>query len=140
MVLIGLGKNPLKYCLEIIDSSSSLSSNLMIGEEDESVGTSSQNASMSVQSNVIIKKRKRSSCRELKPYQQLSEDAQLTFVNENDLEYNGEEIHEDIVRDSNREIIDHDNEKNIYETKNISVKEEAEIKQEFIKIEPSSSL
>ena len=138
MVLIGLGKNPLKYSLDIIDSSSSSSSTLLMKEEDECVGTSSQNASMPAQSNVIIKKRKRSSCIELKPYQQLSEDAQLTFVIENDLKYNREEIHEDIERDSNRKIIDHENKNDIYETKNISIKEEADIKEEFIKIEPSS--
>ena len=138
MVLIGLGKNPLKYSLDIIDSSSSSSSTLLMKEEDECVGTSSQNASMPAQSNVIIKKRKRSSCIELKPYQQLSEDAQLTFVIENDLRYNREEIHEDIERDSNRKIIDHENKNDIYETKNISIKEEADIKEEFIKIEPSS--
>ena len=138
MVLIGLGKNPLKYSLEIIDSSSSSSSTLLMKEEGECVGTSSQNASMSGQSNVIIKKRKRSSCIELKPYQQLSEDAQLAFVIENDLKYNREEIHEVIERDSNRKIIDHDNKNNIYETKNISIKEESNIKEEFIKTEPSS--
>ena len=54
------------------------------------------------------------------------------------MKYNREEIHEDIERDSNRKIIDHDNEKNIYETKNIAIKEEADIKEEFIKMEPSS--
>ena len=138
MVLIGLGKNPLKYSLDIIDSSSSSSSTLLMKEEAECGGTSSQNASMSAQSNVIIKKRKRSSCIELKPYQQLSEDAHLAFVIENDLKYNREEIHEDIERDSNRKIIDHDNKNNIYETKNISIKEESNIKEEFVKTEPSS--
>ena len=138
MVLIGLGKNPLKYSLDFIDSSSSSSSTLLMKEEGESVGTSSQNALMSAQSNVIIKKRKRSSCIELKPYQQLSEDAHLAFVIENDLKYNREEIHEDIERDSNRKIIDHDNKNNIYETKNISIKEESNIKEEFVKTEPSS--